>query len=189
VLVIRRLILFLAILHPLAALAQTHLAWSQRTTTGNPGPRYGSAMAYDEIREVVLLYGGDLNTGVTPGTYVFPQDPQQYNQDDLWKYDGTQWTPVTVTGTRPTARVGATLMFHPGLMRVVLLGGNSPMVDRQKMWSFIFDSANAGHWIVEDNNVPINHGAVSLAYDYGPQVMVLIGSGGAPNIHGLETWE
>lgn len=165
------------------------MQWLQRTDVGSPGPRYGSAMAYDEIREVVLLYGGDLNTGVTPGTYVSPQDPLQYNQHDLWKYDGVQWTQITVTGTLPLTSVGATMLFHPGLQRVILLGGNSAEADRDTMWSFIFDTPNSGHWIIEDTNVPMQYGALGLAYDYSRQVLVLVGAGGNHSSQGQETWE
>lgn len=174
---------------PVLAQAQTHLSWLQRSGVGSPGPRYGSAMAYDEIREVVLLYGGDLNTGTTPGTYVHPQDPTQYNQHDLWKYDGVQWTQMTVTGTLPLTSVEATMVFHPGLQRVILLGGNSFESDRHLMWSFIFDTPSSGHWIIEDTNVPMNYGAIGLAYDYSRQVLVLVGAGGFRNIQGRETWE
>lgn len=182
------LILSFVLLYPAAAFAQA-MAWSLRSPTVSPGPRYGSAMAYDEILEVVLLYGGDRNTGTTPGSYVPPADPLQYNQHDLWKYDGTQWSQITVTGTLPLTSVGATMLFHPGLQRVVLLGGNSAMADRQKMWSFIFDTADSGHWIIEDTNVPMHYGAVGLAYDYSRQVLVLIGAGTNPSVHGLGTWE
>ncbi|MES2598586.1 MAG: hypothetical protein V4662_24845 [Verrucomicrobiota bacterium] len=185
----KTLLFLAAVFLPLLAQAQQHLTWQQRTDVGSPGPRGGSAMAYDEIREVTLLYGGDLNTGVTPGTYVHPQDPLMYNQHDLWKYDGVQWTQMTVTGTLPLTSVEAAMVFHPGLQRVILMGGNSFESDRNIMWSFVFDTPSSGHWIIEDTNVPMNYGALGLAYDYSRQVLVIVGAGGFRDIQGRETWE
>jgi hypothetical protein len=50
--------------------------WSQIPGSGPPGPRFAPAMAYDENRQVVVLFGGWTGTAYLA---------------DTWEFDGTQW--------------------------------------------------------------------------------------------------
>lgn len=54
--------------------------WKMIATTHNPGPRKNVTLTYDERRNRVLLYGGSSFTS-TSDTF-----------DDLWTYDGADWT-------------------------------------------------------------------------------------------------
>ncbi len=80
--------------------------WTERIVTG-PSPRAGHVMAYDAVRQVIVLFGGD--TGTT-------------RMDDTWEWDGQAWTqrtPVTV----PPARAHAAMAFDPARGVCVLFGG------------------------------------------------------------------
>jgi hypothetical protein len=171
------LLAFSSFIFPPLAAAQTHMAWVQRTDVGSPGKRNAAAMAYDEVHEVTLLFGGYL--GATSGTHVLV--------NDLWKYDGVQWTQMTVTGTLPPPMPEASMCFHPGLQRTLLHGTSDAYVE-QMMWSFVFDSATSGHWQVESTDGPLCD-QVAMVYDYSRQVLVLMGAGSTVYVPGVQTWE
>ena len=83
--------------------------WAQIPTVTTPPARRVPAIAYDERRGVVVMYGGWNNNGVL---------------QDLWEYDGVNWTERCPSCT-PAARWGATMMYEPQLQKVVLYGGVS----------------------------------------------------------------
>src|SRR5262249_35861277 len=53
-------------------------SWAQRIVHG-PSPRVAHHMAYDAVRGVTVLYGGD-------------------SSDETWEWDGTSWTRRSATG-------------------------------------------------------------------------------------------
>jgi hypothetical protein len=66
------------------------------------------ALAYDEARGEVVLFGGE--TGEGSGT------------NDTWTFDGTAWTELDPP-TRPPARYGASMVFDSARSVIVLFGG------------------------------------------------------------------
>ena len=72
-------------------------------------PRSGCALAYDEGRQVVVLFGGD-------GT--------QTRLGDTWEYDGAGWTQVQ-TGPGPSARYWHAMAYDSNRRVVVLFGGTA----------------------------------------------------------------
>ena len=62
--------------------------WTQRFPAQAPAPRSRQALFYDPVRRVTTLYGGD----------TLLADPRA---GDIWTWDGTNWTPQTITGDRP----------------------------------------------------------------------------------------
>jgi cysteine-rich repeat protein len=72
--------------------------------------RYHAALAYDEERHVLVLFGGQTPNGGTPLA-------------DTWEFSGTGWT-ERFPAHAPTARFAATMVYDRGLHRVVLHGGN-----------------------------------------------------------------
>ena len=98
-----------------AALGDTWLwngsAWANLTATANgPSARFGHAMAYDNARNVVVLFGGD--TGA-----------QKLN--DVWEWDGAteRWHQVAAAGA-PSARAFAAMASRGSSTDgVVVFGG------------------------------------------------------------------
>jgi hypothetical protein len=62
----------------LSLLARNGTTWSPLATTGGPSARYLPDVAYDESRNVLVLFGG----GNPAGTNLFA---------DTWEFDGTTW--------------------------------------------------------------------------------------------------
>lgn len=83
--------------------------WSQLSTQIAPAARSGHAMAYDEKRDVVVLFGGRNQNGVL---------------NDTWEFDGVNWHQIDTTcSCTPSARAGHNMFYDPGRGKVVLYGG------------------------------------------------------------------
>ncbi len=84
--------------------------WTELNPATTPGPRQLSAMAYDSVRDRMVLYGGFTvgTDGITPTT-----------KSDTWEFDGTTWTQVgdeSVKLTRPT------MAYDAARNQTILLG-------------------------------------------------------------------
>jgi hypothetical protein len=82
--------------------------WAKQQPVQSPPKRSHHAMAYDPIRERVVLFGGVTGTA-TLGA-------------DTWEWDGSAWTQIT-TPIAPPPRSGASLVHDPLRQRLVLTGG------------------------------------------------------------------
>jgi hypothetical protein len=80
--------------------------WTQ-LSDGGPSPRSGAPLAYDSIRQRIVLFGG-----MTPNGAVL---------SDTWEFDGEAWAQVEDTG--PDGRAHHGLAFHRTSGAVVLFGG------------------------------------------------------------------
>jgi hypothetical protein len=85
--------------------------WIQVADTG-PGPR-ATAMAYDIVRDRIVLFGGEAL--VPPG----PNPPAIYG--DTWEWNGEGWTQEQDQG--PTSRVGHALVYDAERKQTILFGG------------------------------------------------------------------
>jgi len=94
--------------------------WSASALAG-PEARTFAAMAYDPLREVVILFGGRSG----PGT----------NLRDTWQYDGSAWTEVTPSGS-PLPRHGAAMAFDPTRGALVLHGGTDGTTTYDDTWEW-----------------------------------------------------
>ncbi|MEM7204984.1 MAG: hypothetical protein AAF628_32315 [Planctomycetota bacterium] len=81
--------------------------WIPRSTASAPAPRAGHAMAFDEARGVVVLFGG-WPTAVGAET---------------WEWDGTSWT-QRLPRTSPVRRTDHRMAYDARRGRVVLLHGD-----------------------------------------------------------------
>ena len=84
-----------------------------------PNPRYLQSAAFDEARNVLVVFGGW--SGVTAGS--------QYGAatQDLWEWNpatGT-WTNRTPTGSKPSPRAGASMVYDSIHKNFVIFGGRS----------------------------------------------------------------
>jgi len=86
------------------------VGWSRAASDG-PGPRYGTALAYDSQRRVVVLFGG-------------AGDDELYG--DTWEWDGTSWTRRCDTGEcGPPPRRYHTMVYDSQRGVTVLFGGSA----------------------------------------------------------------
>ncbi|MBP6715457.1 MAG: hypothetical protein KA205_01230 [Acidobacteria bacterium] len=88
----------------------TGTAWVQAFPAHSPGTvsRSGAAMAYDDARGRVVLFGGRINSA-------------QYD-NATWVWDGSDWTELQ-PAHRPPSRSNARMAYHAASGKVVLFGG------------------------------------------------------------------
>lgn len=89
-----------------------------RSLPPGPGPsgRSGHAMAYDPVRERVVLFGGAASG---------------QRLADVWEWDGSAWTPVpTSTVTGPSGRNNHAMAWDPNTQEILMYGGTVDVVQR-----------------------------------------------------------
>lgn len=89
----------------------TTSGWQQLCSACLPGPRGGHAMAYDAVRDRIVLYGGadDLD-------------------DAIYEWSGPgngTWTRIAPTGAGPGTRRNAALVYDRAQARMLLVGGET----------------------------------------------------------------
>lgn len=82
------------------------LAWTRRTVSG-PAPRSESAMAYDPVAGLSLLFGG--------------RDGSEVRYDDLWQWNGAAWARRSDLG--PRGRAGHGMVYDIARRSAFLSGG------------------------------------------------------------------
>lgn len=85
------------------------LTW-QRAAEVGPPPRAAYAMAWDGVSSALVLYGGAARSG---------------ELGDMWKWDGTRWAEIRLSGPSPGPRQGHAMVYDPARRRVVLYGGSA----------------------------------------------------------------
>jgi hypothetical protein len=100
------------------------VAWVNRTgyTAESPSYRSLGSAAFDSRRGVTVIYGGFSVSGSTV-------------LDDLWEYDGNNWTRRTWSGPGPRPTSAAKLCFDPVRGRTTCLT-NSPLTDVWETWEW-----------------------------------------------------
>ena len=94
-----------------------------RPTATLPSPLHGEALAWDEARGRLVLFGGREPAGWLTGT---------------WEWDGRGWRQAVDERSSPPARAGHALAFDPDRKRVVLYGGmtSPPATSRCDTWEY-----------------------------------------------------
>jgi hypothetical protein len=86
--------------------------------TPSPTPRFLQSAAFDETRNVLVMFGG--LTGVN-------LNPYEEALQDLWEWNPatSTWTKRTISGSRPIARSGAGMVFDSVRNKFIIFGGRS----------------------------------------------------------------
>jgi hypothetical protein len=125
--------------------------WQEQHPAHVPNPRARAAMAFDEKRGVVVMFGGEGETTTYTAT---------------WTWDGADWTlmdPATV----PPARHFAGMAYDAARGVTVLFGGTMPGVRLDDTWTW--DGAG---WTRQAAAAPAASGWSSLVYDATLQQVV-----------------
>ena len=140
------------------------ISWTAVWPTTSPLTRYGSAMAFDSSRGVVVLFGGSRVVGYGGEETA-----------DTWEFDGTTWTDVSPS-VSPPARFGHAMAYDSARGVVVLFGGRvSGVGNLADTWEF-----DGTTWT--DVSPPVSPSARvhhAMAYVSARGVVVLFGGGGA----------
>ncbi|MBI4815793.1 MAG: hypothetical protein HY791_06035 [Deltaproteobacteria bacterium] len=90
-----------------------------------PPPRHAHAMAYDPMRDRVVLFGGSMLTHAGPGSL-----------GDTWEWDGRRWRDASSQGD-PHPRVGHAMVYDGARGRVLMFGGVNDVGDSfPETWEF-----------------------------------------------------
>ncbi len=193
----------------------TPTGWNQISTPNSPPGRFWSAMAYDDHRQRIVLFGGQNNsstfddtwefngTNWTPVSTAHSPDAQSGtsmiydscrqktllfdNRGKTWEFNGVDWTNVT-TATSPPARNLAAMVFDPGHCRALLFGGGAGTLGLSDTWSY--DGSN---WTqLSTATSPPGRWAHAMAFDSARGKIVLFGGYGPAYPAGSDrndTWE
>ncbi|MEW5987535.1 MAG: kelch repeat-containing protein [Chloroflexota bacterium] len=144
------------------------LEWTQATPAHHPSARWGHAMAYDEARGVVVLFGG------ISGTHL----------NDTWIFDGTDWSELTPADA-PSPRILSAMAYDPQQQVVVLYGGEFSILEYGDTWTF-----DGLTWQAQPVAGPPARAGSGMVYDSRRQVMTLFGGGISEDPFAYrDTWE
>ncbi len=140
--------------------------WTQITTTSSPSARDTFGMAYDSIRQQVVLFGGYSST-------AYP--------NDTWTFSGTNWTLQSLAlATSPSGREPAGMAFDSALGETVMFGGiNGQFLSDTWIW-------NGSTWTNVANTGPSERWNSVMAYDPAQNQLFLF-SGNSPQLLD-DTW-
>lgn len=85
--------------------------WAQASPVVSPPGRSGAVMAFDQVREKIVMFGGKD----AAGNYL----------DDTWLYDGLTWTQVSPLGLLPDRRADAAMVWNGASSKVMMAGGQT----------------------------------------------------------------
>jgi Galactose oxidase, central domain len=140
-------------------------AWTQAATEGLF--RYHYALAYDSLRDQVLLFGGTTGSN---------------DANDLWAWDGKSWQKID-RGTGPSRRSHARMAFDEASGNMILFGGFTTSRVSAETW--LWDGAA---WTEYTAGIaPPARGLHSMAYDPLRQKIVMFGGYDDTNLD--DTWE
>jgi hypothetical protein len=107
--------------------------WTYLSPTNGPGRRTHHGMAYCPGLGIVL-FGGKYNNAPAPtSNWTY--------KNDLWKWDGEDWSPITAGGTLPGPRASFGMACDGGRLVVACgdVGSGSSEVPTRETW--VFDGA------------------------------------------------
>lgn len=143
--------------------------WQQLAPAQAPPARWGAAMAFDPVRQRIVLFGGRANS--TP-------------MDDTWEFDGVDWVQIS-TANAPHAQANATMTFDAANQRLLLLGAQPPFGQATETWTY--DGIDWTQTITA--NAPTDRRNARMAYDPIRAKTVLFG-GLSPFYFPIDdTWE
>ena len=142
-------------------------SWTERSMPAAPSPREGHAMAYDIVRERVVLCGGAATAAET------------------WDWDGWAWT-ARLPLTRPSSLGGHAMAYDLARRRIVLFGGgdaNGPLAE-----TWLWDGTT---WTkAAPATSPSARMELAMAYDAARQRVVLYGGrNGGNSLADLWEWD
>ena len=150
--------------------------WVKKSPATSPTPRWGHAMAFDEARGQVVLFGG-IDSSLT-----------FHALQDTWVWDGANWVKKS-PATSPPPRYGHTMAYDASRGKVVLYGGNSWNDVLSDVW--LWDGTNWVQELVEGGpSARTGYGMVGYAmvYDATRHQIVLFGGAEGYGIERNDTW-
>lgn len=126
-------------------------------------------MAYDAVREEMVLFGGQTQAGVRLG--------------DTWTWDGQDWT-QEMPANSPSPRANARMAFDASSGQMLLVGGQPNTGILGETWRW-----DGSTWTELSPATPApERFNPSIAYDPGMQAVLLFGGSNTSGDSGNSTW-
>ncbi len=145
--------------------------WQSTPATPAALARYGAAMAYDEAREVIVLFGGA----------ALGADGKPVYNNDTWLYDGKTWR-LAQPANPPTPRAHHAMVYDPARRVTMLFGGSITEGATGMDDTYVWDGERWSPANVAPRPAPRSKHA--LAFDAERRVVVLYG-----DPEQRDTWE
>ena len=166
--------------------------WTLVATATSPGPLERPAMCFHAGINRAVMFGGI--------------DPQIGGVDTTWLYDGTNWTAAPITGSKPSVRTGAKMVYDSVRSVCVMTGGVDPNNGNAIVDTWEFDgtawtqvaSATTGrlaaglaympnrrHVVQYGGSVPLTGNGLADTWDYSRATVIgtgCAGSNGTPTL-------
>jgi cysteine-rich repeat protein len=160
--------------HDPATIDTVERGWVDMTNyfADRPSARTGAAMAYDPIRNVIVLFGG---TGIGNNQFTDTvNDTWEYQPNPMFPGDEIgRWVKSSST-TAPSRRVNAAMTFDENLGKIVLVGGFDVTTLQLATGLWAYD----GTWsLVTTTNPTPTRSRPSLAFDQSRDRLVMFGGG------------
>lgn len=143
--------------------------WTQKTPSPAPSARSLPGMAYDRVRERIVLFGGRGFFG---------------ELDDTWEWDGQSWT-ERIPPMVPSARYGFRMVWDVARQKVLGWGGSLEYGDFNDTWEW--DGMTWTRAAVSD--LPQVRDSPSMQYHTGLDVVVLYGGVASLPYSGAPIWD
>lgn len=156
-------------------------SWTEKHPSTIPPARGMTAIVYDRVRHVTLMYGGRDAVG---GKVRCGEVGQWFCSDDTWTWDGTNWTELHATGGPPPFVPAMTFDDASGATLLYNFMGNVPGT-----WSW--DGAN---WSLKasgsNNNPDPGRGEPVMVFDPASKHVVMFAgfSPGGGNVQTMWKW-
>ena len=148
-------------------------SWSQSTVTPRPAGRSTACIAYDPVRQRVVMFGG-ADGSSTLG--------------DTWEWNGQAWANVTAVG--PSARYASAMVWDAARNAVVLFGGffddGVNYAALNDLWAW-----DGTRWtqITPTGAAPSGRSYPSVAYDSARSRLVVFGGFDNDYVAQQDLWE
>lgn len=154
--------------------------WTKMNPELSPPGRNYHAMAYDEVADRVILFGG---VGAADNPMGFA------SLNDTWAYDynSDTWTALE-TSEAPMPRDYLAMVYSEQSQQVILFGGVNEETGQalRDMWSY--DFADNSWQELQPATVPGRRGWHAMVYDSAADSIILFGGGATHEHYDLETW-
>jgi hypothetical protein len=131
-----------------------------------PVARFGGAMAYDPVRNVTVLFGGQTSVGF---------------RNDTWEWNGQAWALRSPT-TPPSVRAFSAMAYDRVRNVMVLVGGRNANGPLSETWEY-----NGSAWTQQPGASPTVRDRAGMVWDSANNRMVLYGGFGTTTPLG-DTW-